>query len=57
MLVRDRFLNIYKRDLRESTRNTYRMTLDKLYNKFNITQEDEENKLKSLTLLILECIL
>ena len=49
MLVRDRFLNIYKRDLRESTRNTYRMTLDKLYNKFNITQEDEENKLKSLT--------
>lgn len=49
MLVRDRFLNIYKRDLRESTRNTYRVTLDKLYNKFNITEENEENKLKNLT--------
>ena len=49
MLVRDRFLNIYKRDVRESTRKTYKITLDKLYSKFNITEDDEENKLKELT--------
>ena len=49
MLVRDRFLNIYKRDVRESTRKTYKTTLDKLYSKFNITENNEENKLKELT--------
>ena len=49
MLVRDRFLNIYKRDVRESTRKTYKITLDKLYSKFNITENNEENKLKELT--------
>lgn len=49
MLVKDRFLNIYKRDLRESTRKSYKTTLDKLYSKFNITEDNEENKLKDLT--------
>ena len=54
-MIKDRFLINYKRfDIESGTCYLYNNTIKKLYNKFNITEENEEEMLKAITVDMLE---
>ena len=54
-MIKDRFLINYKRfDTESGTYYLYNNSIKKLYNKFNITEENEEEMLKAITVDMLE---
>ena len=54
-MIKDRFLVNYKRfDTESGTYYLYNNSIKKLYNKFNITEENEEEMLKAITVDMLE---
>ena len=54
-MIKDRFLVNYKRfDTESGTYYLYNNSIKKLYNKFNITEDNEEEMLKAITVDILE---
>ena len=54
-MIKDRFLVNYKRfDTESGTYYLYNNSIKKLYNKFNITEDNEEEMLKAITVDMLE---
>ena len=54
-MIKDRFLVNYKRfDTESGTYYLYNNSIKKLYNKFNITEDNEEEMLKGITVDMLD---